>query len=41
MTYAVIFSPMAIRDMERVPPRIVPAVVEFVHGDLAENPRRV
>lgn len=27
--------------MDRIPPRIVPAVVEFVYGDLAENPQRV
>lgn len=41
MSYAVIFSPGAIRDMDRIPPRIVTAIVEFVYGDLAENPRRV
>ena len=41
MTYTVLFSPTAIRDLERIPPRIVPAIVEFVYGDLAENPRRV
>lgn len=36
-----IFSPAARRDMQRVPPRIVPAIVEFVYGDLSKNPRRV
>jgi mRNA interferase RelE/StbE len=41
VSYAVIFSPGAIRDMDRIPPRIVPAIVEFVYGDLAESPRRV
>lgn len=41
MTYTVTFSPTAIRDMERIPPRIVPAIVEFVYGDLADNPQRV
>ncbi|MFB2586705.1 type II toxin-antitoxin system RelE family toxin [Herbiconiux liukaitaii] len=41
MTYTVVFSPTAIRDMERIPPRIVPAIVEFAFGDLADSPRRV
>ena len=27
--------------MDRIPPRIVPAIVEFAYGDLAGNPRRV
>jgi len=27
--------------MDRIPPRIVPAIIEFVYGDMAENPRRV
>lgn len=27
--------------MSGIPPRIVPAIVEFVYGDLASNPRRV
>jgi len=27
--------------MSGIPPRIVPAIVEFVYGDLAANPRRV
>lgn len=27
--------------MESIPPRIVPAIVEFIYGDLAANPRRV
>ena len=41
MAYEVIFSPAARRDMQHVPPRIVPAIVEFVYGDLSKNPRRV
>jgi mRNA-degrading endonuclease RelE of RelBE toxin-antitoxin system len=41
VSYTVIFSPTAIRDMDRIPPRIVPAIVEFAYGDLADNPRRV
>ncbi len=27
--------------MQNIPPRIVPAIVAFVYGDLAESPRRV
>ncbi|MCZ2401703.1 type II toxin-antitoxin system RelE/ParE family toxin [Paenarthrobacter sp. Z7-10] len=41
MAYRVIFSPAARGDMQSVPPRIVPAIVEFVYGDLARNPQRV
>ena len=35
------FSPAARRDLQRVPPRIVPAIIEFDYGDLAREPRRV
>lgn len=41
MSFSVLFSPTAIRDMDRIPPRIVPAIVEFAYGDLAGSPRRV
>jgi mRNA interferase RelE/StbE len=41
VTYEVIFSPSARREMSSVPPRVIPAIVEFVYGDLAEFPRRV
>jgi mRNA interferase RelE/StbE len=41
VSYEVVFASTAVRDLERVPPRIVPAVVEFVYGDLARNPQRV
>ncbi len=41
MTYHVVFSAVARRDLRRVPPRIVPAIVEFIYGDLAAEPRRV
>ena len=27
--------------MSGIPPRIVPAIIEFIFGDLAANPRRV
>ncbi len=35
------FSPTAGRDMTSVPERVIPAIVEFVYGDLAAFPRRV
>jgi mRNA interferase RelE/StbE len=41
VSFEVIFSPTAKRDMHGIPPRIVPAIVEFVYGDLAAFPRRV
>ncbi|MEJ1230767.1 MAG: type II toxin-antitoxin system RelE/ParE family toxin [Galbitalea sp.] len=41
MTYEVLFSPTAWRDMASVSPRVIQAIVEFVYGDLAEFPRRV
>lgn len=31
----------AIRDLDRLPLRVVPAVLEFIYGPLTENPRRV
>ena len=40
-TYQVEFAGTARRDLRGVPPRIVPAIVEFVYGDLARTPRRV
>lgn len=41
MTFEVIFSPTARRELAAIPERIIPAVIEFVYGDLARNPRRV
>ncbi len=41
MIYEVIFSPTARRDMASVSERVIPAIVEFVYGDLAAYPRRV
>ena len=41
MTYEVIFSSPAARDLERIPPRIVSAVIVFAFGDLARSPYRV
>lgn len=36
-----IFAATARRDLERIPPRIVAAIIEFVFGDLALTPKRV
>ena len=36
-----VFAATARRDLQRIPPRIVPAIIEFVFGDLALKPGRV
>jgi mRNA interferase RelE/StbE len=41
VSYTVGFTARARRDMHRLPPRVVAAVVEFAFGDLAREPRRV
>ena len=41
MTYEVIFAPSARRELASVPERVIPAIIEFVYGDLADSPRRV
>ena len=41
MSYEVVFSPTARRELSAVPERVIPAIVEFVYGDLATNPHRV
>ena len=41
MTYLVIFSPTARRELASVSERVIRAVVEFVYGDVAAFPRRV
>ena len=35
VSYEVIFAPTARREMSNVPERIIPAIIEFVYGDLA------
>jgi mRNA interferase RelE/StbE len=37
----VVFSATARRNLDRIPPRVVGAIIEFVFGDLADNPRKV
>ena len=39
--YEVHLASPARRDLRRVPPRIVPAIVEFLYGELARKPKRV
>lgn len=41
MSYDVRFTGPARRALKAVPPRIVPAIIEFAFGDLAKAPRRV
>ncbi len=41
MTYQVQFTGPARRALQRIPPRIVPAIVEFAFGPLTREPRRV
>jgi mRNA interferase RelE/StbE len=41
VTYEVVFTATAQRDLSRISPRIVPAIIEFAFGDLADAPRRV
>lgn len=41
MPYEVLLTGPARRALQRISPRIVPAVVEFAFGDLAREPYRV
>jgi mRNA interferase RelE/StbE len=41
VTYEVIFAGTARRDLQHISPRIVPAIIEFVFGDLQRAPRKV
>ena len=41
MSYQTVLTATAQRDLQRIPPRIVPAIIEFAFGDLADAPRRV
>lgn len=41
MSHEVVVTATARRDLQRIPPRIDHALVEFVFGDLAAFPRRV
>lgn len=39
--YTVRLAPGVSRQLDRIPPRIVPALLEFIYGPLAEQPRRI
>lgn len=39
--YTIAASATALREAAKLPPKIYEAVTEFLHGDLARNPRRV
>lgn len=41
MPHEVRFAASAQQNLRLIPPRIVPAIVEFAYGDLAREPRRV
>ena len=41
MTYTVEVASTGIRDLDRINPRITPAIVEFLYGPLAQTPHRV
>lgn len=41
MAYRVEVTSSAARDMNQIPPRYLHAIVQFLYGALAENPRRV
>ena len=41
VAHSVRFTATARRDLNRLPPRIVAAVIEFAFGDLAREPLRV
>lgn len=39
--WAVLLAPSAIRNLDKVSPRVAPAIIEFLYGPLADNPLRV
>jgi mRNA interferase RelE/StbE len=41
MTFRVVLRPAALRALQAMPEKVATACWEFVHGPLAENPRRV
>lgn len=41
MSYTARLSGAAIRDLDKVPPRVVPAIIEFIYGPLVGEPRRI
>ncbi|MEO7267927.1 MAG: type II toxin-antitoxin system RelE/ParE family toxin [Knoellia sp.] len=41
MTFTARLSSSAIRDLDRVPSRVAPAIIECIYGPLAQDPHRV
>lgn len=41
MSHEVVVISKVRRELQRIPPRIVPAIIEFAFGDLAASPRRM
>lgn len=41
MSWSVALSSAAVRSLDAVPPRVLPAVIEFLYGPLAQDPHRV
>jgi len=41
VAYTVRFTATARRDLQKLTPRVLPAVIEFAFGELAREPRRV
>ena len=41
MAYTVRFTATVRRDLQKLTPRVLPAVIEFAFGELAREPRRV
>jgi len=41
VAYEVRFTASAKRDLHRIPPRILSAIIELAYGELAREPRRV
>lgn len=41
MTWAVGLSSAAIRTLDRLPNKVLPAVIDFIYGPLAHSPHRV
>lgn len=41
MTWTVGLSSAAIRTLDRLSPKVVPTVIDFIYGPLADNPDRV
>jgi mRNA interferase RelE/StbE len=39
--FQIAWAPSSLRDLARLPEKVATAVVEFVYGALADNPRRV